>query len=48
MTPSQEFFFRKNNDVKPIIKQYDYININVIKLTTVIVLHYRYGINSII
>ena len=39
MTPSQELF-QENNNVKPIIKQYDHININVIKLTMVIILNH--------
>ena len=46
MTSSQEFFL-ENNNVKPKIKQHDYLNINVVKLTMVIILDYRYGIDSI-
>ena len=45
MTPSQELFSENNNE-KPKIKLHDYLNINVIKLTTVIILDYRYGKNS--
>ena len=44
MTLSQGFC-QKNNNAKPIVNQYDYINMNVIKITMVIILNYRYGIN---
>ena len=44
MTPSQGFCW-KNSNAKPIINQYDYINMNAIKITMVIILNYRYGIN---
>ena len=46
MTPSQELFSENNNE-KPKIKLHDYLNINVIKLTPVLILDYGYGKNSI-
>ena len=46
MTPSQEFY-QKNNNAKLKINQCDYINMNVIRITMVIILNYGYGINSI-
>ena len=46
MNPSQELF-SENNYENPKIKQHNYLNINVIKLTMVIILDYGYGKNSI-
>ena len=46
MTPSQELF-QENNNEKHKIKLHDYLNINVIKFTTVLILDYGYGINII-
>ena len=46
MIPSHELF-QENNNEKYKTKLHDYLNINVIKLSTVIMLNYRYGINII-
>ena len=45
MTPSQDLFSENNNE-KPKTKLHDYLNMNVIKFTTVIILDYGYGKNS--
>ena len=46
MNLSQELF-SENNTEKPKIKLHDYLNINVIKHTMVIILDYGYGKDSI-
>ena len=36
----------QNDHAKSIVNKHDYVNINVIMVTWVIILNYRYGINS--
>ena len=40
-------FCHKSDNANSIVNKYDYINLNAIMVTTVIILNYRYGINSI-
>ena len=40
-------FCHKSDDANSIVNKYDYINLNVIMVTMVIILNYRYGINNI-
>ena len=47
MTPSQELFQENNNEKNIKTQLHDYLNMNVIKLSKVIILNYRYGINII-
>ena len=40
-------FFHKSDHANSIVNKYDCINLNVMKVTTVIILNYGYGINGI-
>ena len=46
IAPSQRFWHKSDN-AKPIFNKPDYINMNVITVTKVIILNYRYSINII-
>ena len=47
MHSPQPKILTQSDDAKSIVNKYDCINMNVIKVTTVIILNYGYGINNI-
>ena len=40
-------FYHKSHHAKSIVNKHDYVNMNIIMITQVIILNYRYDINSI-
>ena len=46
-TAPNQRFCHKSDDAKSIVNEYDCMDMNVIKVITVIILAYKYGINNI-